>query len=193
MKLLLLLCSIYPPTTAVFSNQGPPFYVVSSKAVLRQNLVGLYCRREETTRYWSSYRKQTGDMFLYLRAGQWHFFKIMGEWDKEVMKEYRDNYPHLYHHLWRDITVKESWNYNNGYQKECAKSEYVVHEETFSTPTSTLTSTSTTTAEKKESFVPIYIGGSIALIILFIGFILCFIFVQYPNSKISDWFGSFLK
>ena len=46
--------------------------------------------------------------------------------------------------------------------------------------------------DEKPSLLPIYIGGTMAGVILVIGAVLGYHFVRYPNSKITTWFARFV-
>eukprot|EP00092_Neocalanus_flemingeri_P030046 GFUD01032621.1.p1 GENE.GFUD01032621.1~~GFUD01032621.1.p1 ORF type:complete len:278 (-),score=53.51 GFUD01032621.1:194-919(-) len=48
-------------------------------------------------------------------------------------------------------------------------------------------------AKKNDNFLPIYVGGSIAVMILFVGFIIGIIIVNYPYCKFSNWLGGFVQ
>eukprot|EP00092_Neocalanus_flemingeri_P031365 GFUD01034065.1.p1 GENE.GFUD01034065.1~~GFUD01034065.1.p1 ORF type:complete len:213 (-),score=45.96 GFUD01034065.1:133-771(-) len=123
MKFLFLLYSLYSPTIAVF-NKGPPFYDVSSDFMYHQELVGLYCKTDNTTTYnhksWAIYQKQTGNMFLYLTAGYWRFSEDTSNVNAKVKKYYNYEYPHFI--TWNEITVNQIWH-NSSYEEKCANTE----------------------------------------------------------------------
>eukprot|EP00092_Neocalanus_flemingeri_P024441 GFUD01026501.1.p1 GENE.GFUD01026501.1~~GFUD01026501.1.p1 ORF type:complete len:206 (-),score=28.96 GFUD01026501.1:136-726(-) len=121
MILLLLLYSFHYSITTV-ASVGPPFYVVESESKFTQELVGLYCKTEDTTRYgkdWSSYRKQTGNIFLYLPAGYWRFSEKMGDLGAQAKANF--NYKYAHEITWNGMEVKGYWAIKD-YETKCAES-----------------------------------------------------------------------
>eukprot|EP00092_Neocalanus_flemingeri_P077064 GFUD01095652.1.p1 GENE.GFUD01095652.1~~GFUD01095652.1.p1 ORF type:complete len:161 (-),score=20.76 GFUD01095652.1:7-453(-) len=147
-------------------------------------------------------------MFLYLRAGYWRFSTTMEDESPIVMRWYKNNYPDHQSIVWKDMDVKAKWN-NRIHKTECERTDFVASDQT-TLASSTSTSTRTSTTEENNlsitetikddavhgettNLMSLYIGGIIAVLILFLGFVLGFIFIQYPYCKISNWFGSFLE
>eukprot|EP00092_Neocalanus_flemingeri_P074287 GFUD01091820.1.p1 GENE.GFUD01091820.1~~GFUD01091820.1.p1 ORF type:complete len:152 (-),score=15.07 GFUD01091820.1:542-958(-) len=138
-------------------------------------------------------------MFLYLMNGYWKFSTTMRVKEgTKAVKSYKNSYPHHHSVVWTDFKVKAVWD-SKEYPSKCEITSFSTNSTTATSITDVknesneINNEATQLSNVKANCLPIYIGGSIALLILINGLVLCCIFVQYPYCKISNWFGRFLE
>ena len=185
----LLILSVCYALSLVTCDDAPPYFMVSTKQTLLEpyyeQLAGLYCKTNTKTegRFYA-YQLETGEMYLLLKFGRWHFKETLDSSSETIeFANHNNQYPGDGKASWSYVIVDSVWD-ENLYRRRCAKlnnDDGTVQEENSPGIEENTSTTKTTTKHTNTNVTDEDKSGNTKILVIFvvIGVFIIFLCILY--------------